>query len=154
MANSDNLQTSLEILQTRLSELINFYQSREDHTRMVYTHWSAKDILGHLTFWHESFARNISDLGTGRQPQPLKGKLSEVNAQSVASTAHESIDALIERLRKAQQIIETHIHDEKIGLIPYKKGSRPYERREHLDVVAGHIKRHLKDLKKKPRTQK
>lgn len=114
----------------------------------VYPLWDAKDVLGHITFWHESFARNIRDLALGRQPSPLKGKLSEVNHRSVASTKRARVPELIHRLLTAQATVETHIFDEEIDLIPYKKGSRSYSRQEHLDVVAAHIARHLKDLHK------
>ena len=76
-------------------------------------------------------------------------KLSEVNRQSVETTASVSISELIARLRGAQKTIEQHIFDESIEIIPYKKGSRGYSREEHLEIVTAHIKKHLKDLKKK-----
>ncbi|MEM9339244.1 MAG: hypothetical protein AAGA66_10985 [Bacteroidota bacterium] len=105
-----------------------------------------KDILGHVTFWHERFTRNISDLGNGILPSPLKGKLSEVNKRSVETTKSEPIERLVARLKKAQVIIEQHVFDEKMGLTPYKKGSRDYDRVGHLEVVANHIRKHLKEL--------
>jgi len=84
----------------------------------------------------------------GEKPNPLKGKLSEVNHQSVETTQDEDISTLIHRLRQAQEMIEMYIPMKHITLIPYKKGSRSYSRSEHLDVVHRHIKRHLKDLRK------
>lgn len=143
------IQQNLSNLQTRIEELIHFYEQDLNFQTMIYELWNAKDILGHLTFWHESFARNIRDLGEGTKPSPLKGKLSEVNRQSVESTAPVSISALIARLQSAQKTIEQHIFDESIDIIPYKKGSRSYSREEHLEIVAAHIKKHLRDLKKK-----
>lgn len=142
----EDIQVSLNAMRQQLSALIKFYRQDLDYQRMVYDLWNAKDILGHLTFWHESFARNISDLGKGITPRPLKGKLSEVNRQSVESTASSSIDTLITRLTRAQETIEEHIFNDRILLIPYKRGSRDYCRLEHLDIVSAHIKRHLKDL--------
>ena len=116
---------------------------------MVYAHWSAKDILGHLVFWHESFARNLRDIAQNQKPNPLKGKLSEVNQMGVDATHSVSIDRLINRQTAAQQVIDKHIFNTEVQLIPYKKGSRDYNRQEHLEIVAAHIKRHLKDLHKK-----
>ncbi|WP_299455662.1 hypothetical protein [uncultured Microscilla sp.] len=150
MCNLDsNIETNLKKLQQQLAALIQFYKQDLDYQQMVYEFWNAKDILGHLTFWHESFARNIADLGEGRKPNPLKGKLSEVNKQSVETMASSSIETLIDRLKKAQTIIEQYIYNTAIGIIPYKKGSRGYSRQEHLEIVAAHIKRHLKDLNKR-----
>ena len=42
---------------------------------IVCTYRSAKDVLGRVTFWYESFARNIEGPSQGPKPSPLKGKL-------------------------------------------------------------------------------
>lgn len=143
------IKTNVEILRNELDQLFDFFEKGLDYDKMVYEFWNAKDILGHLTFWHESFARNISDLGKGIKPKPLKGKLSEVNKQSVETTKSESIENLIKRLNDAQDTIEEFIFFDRINLIPYKKGSRDYSRNEHLEVVSNHIHKHLKDISKK-----
>lgn len=148
MDENDNIPQKLAHLNEVLAEFIDFFQQEYNYESMVYTHWNAKNILGHVTFWHESFARNISDLGTNQKPNPLKGKLSEVNQRSVETTQEVPIPHLITRLKEAQRTVEAHIFNENITLIPYKKGSRDYSRYEHLDIVARHITRHLKDLKK------
>ncbi len=142
------IKINLERLQSEVKRFIDFFEQGLDHEIMIYELWNAKDILGHVTFWHESFARNISDLGKGIKPTPLKGKLSEVNVLSVETTKKESIHDLIARLQGAQSTIEEFIFVKKIDLIPYKKGSRDYSREEHLIVVANHIRKHLKDLQK------
>ncbi|MEM9829161.1 MAG: hypothetical protein AAF944_00910 [Bacteroidota bacterium] len=131
-----------------MSEVVTFYQRNLDFTTMVYTRWSTKDILGHLVFWHESFARNLRDVSESQKPNPLKGKLSEVNQLGVEATHSVFIDKLIIRLNAAQQVIEEYILNTEVQLIPYKKGSRDYSRKEHLEIVVAHIKRHLKDLHK------
>jgi hypothetical protein len=145
---NQQLESDLEQLKKELKEFIDFFKQGYDYGSMIYELWDAKNILGHITFWHESFARNISDLANEKIPNPLKGKLSEVNRLSVESTNAVPIAELILRLQQAQYTIEQHIYDKKIELIPYKKGSRDYTRSEHLQVVANHIRKHLKDLKK------
>ena len=142
----NHIQANLEMLRTELERLFTLFEEGFDHQTMVYEHWNAKDILGHLTYWHESFARNISDLGMGIKPTPLKGRLSEVNKQSVDSTQSESIETLIKRLKAAQNTIEAFIFDDTITLIPYKKGSRDYAPAQHLEVVSHHIHHHIKDI--------
>ncbi len=139
----------LEILQNKVSELILFFKQDLDFNNLVNTSWSAKDVLGHLTFWHESFAKNLKDLYDSKVPNPLKGKLSEVNLLSVESNREISIDELLTKLEKAQNIISNCIGDVKIKTIPYKKGSRDYTRLEHLEIVTHHIDKHLKALNKK-----
>ena len=90
------IRTHLKLLKKKVNELIAFYQQDLDFTKMVYTQWSAKDVLGHLTFWHESFARNLKDVSEGSKPNPLRGKLSEVNRLSVDSNRNVSISELTE----------------------------------------------------------
>ncbi|UTW62441.1 hypothetical protein KFE98_20950 [bacterium SCSIO 12741] len=145
---SPEIESKLVDLQNAVKEFIGFYHQDLDFQIRVNPLWSAKDILGHITFWHESFARNISALGKGQKPLPLQGKLSEVNARSVEETEPFSHVELINRLKTAQQTIEEHIGNESIGMIPYKKGSRDYSRLEHLEIVAHHIQKHLKGLRK------
>lgn len=149
----EEINEALKVLQERLQELTAFFKAKRNYQTMVYALWNAKDILGHITFWHESFARNISDLGNDIKPTPLKGKLSEVNQASVETTKKVSIKNLLTRIVEAQKTIEAHIHNPNIQSIPYKKGSRDYSRLEHLQVVEAHIKKHLKDLKKKLETK-
>ena len=148
------IKTNVRILRNELDQLFEFYEKGLDYDKMVYKYWNAKDILGHLTFWHESFARNISDLGKGIKPKPVKGNLSVVNKQSVETTKNESIENLIKRLKDAQDTIEEFIFIDRINLIPYKKGSRDYSRREHLEIVSNHIHKHLIDISKKYGTTK
>ena len=146
MENENHISTKVDHLRSELEKLIDFFRQELDYNKMIYEYWSAKDILGHITFWHESFARNISDLGKSIKPTPLKGKLFEVNKQSVETTKNETIENLIERLKDAQDTIEEYIYLDKINLIPYKKGSRDYSRIEHLEVVSNHIHKHLMDI--------
>ncbi|MCW8898893.1 MAG: hypothetical protein OQJ96_00570 [Flavobacteriales bacterium] len=146
------IKTKIEILRTELKKFIIFFEQGFDYDKMIYEYWNAKDVLGHITFWHESFARNISDLGKNIKPSPLKGKLSEVNKQSVETTKNESVENLIKRLKEAQNTIEEYVFLDKVNLIPYKKGSRDYSKLEHLEVVSNHIRKHLKDISKKYNT--
>lgn len=100
------IKTKVEILRTELKKFIIFFEQGLDYNKMVYEYWNAKDVLGHIIFWHESFARNISDLGKNIKLSPLKGKLSEVNKQSVKTTKNESVENLIKRLKEAPILLQ------------------------------------------------
>ncbi len=143
------LRDLLESLERKVTEFIEFFQQDKDYGQLVYPEWTAKDILGHITFWHESFARNLKDVAEGSKPKPLRGSLTDVNVTSVESTRGVSIKDLCQRLNDAQQIIAKHILDANIEKIPYKVGSRDYAPLEHLEVVISHIQKHLQDVSKK-----
>ncbi|MCK0136109.1 hypothetical protein [Arenibacter sp. S6351L] len=152
--NEKLLKTNLERLRNELNQFIEFFERGYNYDLMIYPLWNAKDILGHITFWHESFARNLYDLGNGIKPNPLKGNLSTVNKLSVETTKTIFIKDLIQRLRDAQRTIEKFIFMKSITFIPYKHGSRAYSREDHLEIVSSHIHRHLNDLIKKYGTAK
>lgn len=141
-------QTLLERLNNTVEQLFDIYKTLPDPHAMVYEFWSAKDVLAHLTFWHESFARNVDDLAHGRQPTPLKGRLSDLNQGGVEALAHLTLAEVLERFEAAHAILQAHILDPALTLIPYRRGSREYTAEEHLEIVTDHINHHLRDVRK------
>ena len=113
----------LEHLNETAAQMIAIYQNMADADWMVYDDWTARDVLAHLTFWHESFARNLSDLVGGIKPTPLKGRLSDLNREGVESMRHLSLQEIMLRFLSAQQAIRDNILDPALTLIPYRKGS-------------------------------
>jgi hypothetical protein len=134
-------------LNETVAQLLATYQALPEPGKLVYELWSAKDVLAHLTFWHESFARNISDLAREVKPRPLKGKLIDLNQQGVDEMRPLALEQVLERFSTAHGIIQANILNPGLTLIPYKKGSRDYSPEEHLEIVIGHIQLHLKDVK-------
>jgi hypothetical protein len=137
----------LSQLNETIAQLFAFYQAMTDPDRLVYEEWTARDVLAHITFWHESFARNVSDLVHGIKPTPLKGKFIDLNQQGVEEMRPYTLEYVMERLAVAHGIIQDNILNPRLTLIPYKKGSRDYSPAEHLDIVNGHIREHLRDVK-------
>ncbi len=142
----ENRQRLLVRLDHQVDELLRFYRKLPDANRMVYELWTAQDVLAHLTFWHESFARNVSDLARNIQPTPLKGRLSDLNQAGVEAMRTEALATVIGRFEAAHQRLQANILDQSITLIPYRKGSRDYSAEEHLGIVCDHIARHLQDV--------
>ena len=126
----------LNRLNEAVTQLIDMCRTAAKPEAAVYEGWSAKDFLGHLTFWHESFARNVADLVHDRKPTPLKGRLSDLNQQGVDVMRQCTLEEVIGRLESAHHIIQANILNPKMILIPYKKGSRAYTPEEHLEIVA------------------
>ncbi|UII77057.1 hypothetical protein LV716_04505 [Flagellimonas sp. HMM57] len=144
-----DIKDSLKRLNETIEDVYLFFSKEYDYSKRINTLWSAKDILGHLVFWHESFERNLKCVATELKPNVLKGKLSDVNKQSVDSMRDVDIATLLDRFGKAQRSIQRHIFNTSVQYIPYKQGSRDYTRLEHLQIVDAHIKKHLKQLKKR-----
>ena len=106
--------------------------------------WSAKDTLGHIAFWHESFARNVSALVNGRVPDVLRGTYADLNQRGVEASRAMTVGQITARLRRAQATIRRYILSLPAdAAIPYRKGSRDYLPGEHLVMVRGHNVAHL-----------
>jgi len=137
----------LKQLTETVLKLIDVYENTVDPDMVVYEGWTAKQVLGHITFWHESFARNVRDIANDIKPTPLKGKYSDLNQRCFEEIKTQTIGDVLNRLRAAHRVIEENILDPKVQIIPYKKGSRDYTPEEHLDIVTKHIQGHLRDIK-------
>lgn len=144
----ENRQILLEHLNKTIAQLLAVYHDLPDPNAMVYELWSAKGVLAHLTFWHESFARNVDDLAHGRQPSPLKGRLRDLNQRGVDMMSHLTLSEVLARFEAAHATIQANILNPSLTLIPYRKGSREYTVEEHLDIVNDHINQHLRDVRK------
>lgn len=108
--------------------------------------WSVRDVVAHVTFWHESFARNVNDLVHGRRPTPLRGRLTGLNERGVAEAMTPPLEAIVDCFRAAQATIHASIMSPALGLIPYRVGSRPYAPDEHPESARDHIRAHARGL--------
>jgi hypothetical protein len=142
----DAKEDLLAQLNETVYQLLDLFQNMTDPTLIVYELWTAKDILGHLTFWHESFARNLSDLVNDVKPTLLKGRFIDLNQSGVDEMRKYSLTVVLQRFATAHRVIQENINNPKLILIPYKKGSRDYSPQEHLDIVNEHIKEHFEDI--------
>ena len=137
----------LERLGSTVVAMVCFYQSVDDTSLLVGSAWSARDVLVHVVFWHESFARNVSDLARSIKPKPLKGTYAELGRRSLDESSDCSVEDLLPRLLNAQHSIEESIFNPRVDLIPYKVGSRSYAPAEHLSIVDDHVNDHLKKVR-------
>ena len=145
---TDTREILLQRLDETLEKLYELYRDGIDLEIEIYEEWNARDILGHITFWHESFARNVNSLIEGNKPSPLRGKYVEINQRSIDETKTLTAEQIMSRLKNAQRIIQENILSDKLKMIPYRKGSRDYSPEEHLDIVNRHIGGHLKSIEK------
>ena len=144
----ENREILLKQLNETISQLFDVYKNMANPEFAVYEEWTAKDVLGHIVFWHESFARNVRDIVNDIKPTPLKGKYSDLNQRCFDEMRTKTVEDITKRLEVAHGVIQENILNPRLVLIPYKKGSRDYTPEEHLDIVNEHIKEHLNGIRK------
>jgi len=144
MDQNHTLKYYLKKEQDVVNVILEFFSIKLDFNKVVYTEWTAKDVLAHIVLWHESFANNIMSIINDEEPNLLKGVGTEINENGVKEYKKYSIEKLKEKLAIAQEKINKNINNNKIKLIPYREGvKRKFTREEHLDIVYRHIKRHF-----------
>ena len=143
----DTREVLLDRLNVTVGQLLVVARSISKPDRSVSDEWTVKDVLGHVTFWHESFARNVADLAHGRTPTPLKGKLGDLNQRGVEESRACTLTEVIARFEAAHEVIQANILNPALTLIPYRIGSRDYSPEEHLDIVTKHLEQHVKGLR-------
>lgn len=136
----------LESLNETVSQLFSACRKVTNPELMVYEGWTVKDVLGHITYWHESFARNVADLANDKKPTPLRGSYRELNQRCFAEFGSLAIEDILLRFERAHEVIQENIFSAQILLIPYRIGSRDYPPEEHLQIVNNHIQEHIKDI--------
>lgn len=142
-----DIQFALHDLRHAVEDVIQLFRMPVfDLSLQVNQRWNMKDMLAHLVAWHESFAKNLALIADGKSPDPPQGSLREVNREGVQMLRGQSLDQLIRRFRKAQRLIETHVFNEDIARIPYRKPGTSYSRLQHLEVVAHHIRGHFWEI--------
>ena len=145
-----SLKELLLLEQNIVNDLLRFFDNEHDFSKIIYTDWTAKDVLAHIVMWHESFVNTITAIINETEPELLKGLLYEINDRGVKEFRQYSVEALSKKLANAQEIIRNTIHHKKIALIPYRKNSkRKYTTEEHLEIVYKHIQGHYNDIIKK-----
>ena len=145
----------LKQLDEAVDSIIGVVKKIENPETLQVDDWTAKDTLGHIAFWHESFARNVRALGDGRQPKVLDGKYPDLNRQGVEHSRTMSVGQIAGRIKRAQKIIRRYMVKLPSDLqIPYRKGSRSSLPDEHIISVRDHIVAHLHRIEKARRRRK
>ena len=145
----------MEQLEQAVEQIIASVRQVEHPESLRVDEWSAKDTLGHIAFWHESFARNVSALASGRVPVVLEGTYTDLNQRGVEASRTMTVGQIAGRIRRAQATIRRCIIKlPEDTAIPYRKGSRDYSPNEHLVTVRGHIIAHLNRVERARRRRR
>lgn len=149
IAAQDSRRVLLEQLEEAVHAIIETVKQCPNPESVQIDDWTIKDTLGHIAFWHESFARNVGALVDGRQPHVLEGKYPDLNQQGVERSRTMSVGQIAGRIRRAQAVIRRCVATMAEEMrIPYRKGSRDYSPDEHLKIVHDHIVAHLHRIEK------
>jgi DinB family protein len=117
--------------------------------------WGPREVLAHITFWHERYVRIIDGQLTGHAPPALEGVFYALNARAVQSMADESVAAMARRLITAQALIErlAPAARRRRLRIAIKTGAMSRTVDDLLTRVEAHIRGHHTDLRRRLRKE-
>jgi len=112
--------------------------------------WGPRQVLCHLVFWHETYARQIEARLAGHGWLLPEGTFIELNAQAVASLAAVGVPTLLARFRAANTRLGRLALEPKAAnvQVQLKQGSKSWPLDEFLVMVEAHIRRHGDELRK------
>ena len=139
--------SSYSVLKDTLDDFIR-QVNKQNLSSLATDSWTVKDVLCHITFWHQYYARQYADLATRKKPFIFTSKGgSKRNQEGVNSLRHLSKKALLKLLNKSNKSLYNSIVIKKISGMDYTD-KKHYKSEEFLDVVIGHIKRHTVQVRK------
>lgn len=119
-----------------------------DPDKQVYDLWKVKDIVAHVTFWHEYYVRNLSSVESGGEKYLLKDTYTDINRRMQLEKSKFSITQLLDQLVDAHNKFNALVSRGKAKVMTYKEGSRDYTVPEPITSVEAHIRNHTKDIKR------
>lgn len=143
--------TRIEKQFTLLSDVIDtFIQEvqKKKLSLMATDKWTVKELLCHITSWHEYYAANYKALSEGVEPPLYEGSTTKRNLDTVRDLKNSRFTNLVQRLQKAHMILEKSIIEGKVKKMTYKKNGRIYTTPDFLDMVTRHINTHTQQIKR------
>lgn len=117
--------------------------------------WGAHEVLSHIVFWHETYARILEAMAEGHQPAVLVGVFPEFNRIAVERLRTVPDAVLVARLRRANAIVVAALG----SLSPHarvriKSGTNARGPVEFADRVEAHLRGHLEELRRLSRVSR
>lgn len=114
------------------------------------TDWGAREIFGHLVFWHAQYASIIAAMLVHRRPRLLAGSFKSLNAYSVELYKDCTIEEMLASLETSQRSLDRFAHRKGIDEIrfAFREGSQQRSYREFLDVITRHFRRHRSHIRR------
>ena len=110
--------------------------------------WGAREVFSHIVFWHEEYARITQERLSNQEPRVLPGTHIEVNALAVEQYRDLTVNALIDKILKAQSELLLMYDRAKDLRIAFKQHGAVLPFSEWIDGTERHIRSHLERLKK------
>ena len=142
----NKIEIAFNNLTSALEKFKEVYSSQVS-SNMVTNEWSVKDILCHITYWHNYYADNLNAEAKGEKYLFPKIKYSILSQKGFELLRPYSSEELFKMIDNSHLKIRDSIFVGKVSEMTYREGSKPYPIIEFLHIVEGHIRGHTKDIR-------
>lgn len=130
-------------------EAFTGYMDHRPEPSLTGGEWGAREVLCHLVYWHETYVRIVRAMNTHQPPVQRTGSFKDFNREGIFELGAEPVASMLARLRRAQRRLEVELlalpRDATINI---KVGSKPWPADEFPARIAGHIRGHLRRLRR------
>lgn len=146
-------ESKLEVAVARLdhavAKLIDVVSGLPDGLRQP-SEWGPREMLVHIVFAHELYAKYLRSTVEGREPPLFEGLYREQNARALSENANIGVLELISRLKTAHADLKRLVVRPATQSAPFyfKAGSKARSLETALGEVVGHIRGHLGDIRR------
>lgn len=110
--------------------------------------WSVKDILCHITYWHQYYSKNLIAQSKGKSCILPRIPFYTLNQNGVEKMRSHSDNKLFSMLTNANNQLKKIIVSGKVNHIIYREGTT-YSIPRFIEIVDRHIQSHTRGIKKK-----
>jgi hypothetical protein len=142
------IQKAVKKLTNSVNEFQKVYKLHYPDDRMSDV-WTVRDILCHITYWHEYYVKNLEAEAKGTSYIMPRTKLYLMNQKGVEKMRKYSDVKLFTRLAKANSQLGKVALSGKVKQMTYWEGRKPYTLLTFLELIDRHIQSHTRGIGKK-----
>lgn len=143
----EKLKKFLSLFEPAVKEFVDTAKHIDSRFVVYKEGLTKKDIVAHVTMWHEYYARVLTALVSNMPPKLYRESTTLINKIWLEKYKELSLDTLILKLEEANNTFLKNIVKIK-GIIPYSENGRRYVPWQYVSAITSHIKGHTKDLKR------
>src|SRR5262245_3206459 len=155
MAAGQQMDDLITTLEQSVASGLAYFQGPGGQSKVMIGHWSPREVLCHLVWWHQATAEGMESVAKGGAPYRIYASVDEMNARAVGRLAGKHVTqadtygpSLVELARQWQarlvQAARAVPDLNTVVLIMGDGSGRSVQQR--LEAIAHHWNEHVKEL--------
>ena len=148
MATGQDIEGLIAALDAIAEEGLHYFEGPGRSSQARVGQWGPREVLAHLTFWHEASVRGMESVAEGGQPFRLELPVDEANARAVADRDDKDLPGLVADARSLHgrfvQAARAIADPGAVVVIRGDGSEAPVWQR--FEITINHWREHIRDL--------